>query len=155
MSPSARKGIFVGYTPSSQSWMVYFPATRTVLSSRSVTFDEEWRPLSPSRPFPELLADSGGALPLEREPFLFKHPVNTGVVNTNVLHTIVLSVAPPPPPPGSSSSSSTCGSHTTISHSSRARHGHHITGLCCDTLKASLSSRCITFCPLGCTAGHF
>ncbi len=86
MSPPARKGIFVGYTPSSRSWMVYLPATRTVLSSRSVTFDEEWRPLSPSRPFPELPSDSGGAAPLEREPFLFKHHVNTGSVTTIVMH---------------------------------------------------------------------
>jgi hypothetical protein len=104
MSPPARKGIFVGYTPISQSWMVYFPATRTVLSSRSVTFDEEWRPLSPSRPFTELLADSGGAVPLEREPFLFKPPVNTRAVTTIVLHSTVMfprPVAPTMPPPTS------------------------------------------------------
>ena len=34
MQAPSRKGVFVGYTPNSQSWQVYFPATRTVLSSR-------------------------------------------------------------------------------------------------------------------------
>ena len=102
MSPPARKGIFVGYTPSSESWMVYFPATRTVLSSRSVTFDEEWRPLSPSRPFPKRQTNSRGAVPLELEPFLFKPPVNTGAVTTTVLQSTVLpprQVAPTLPSP--------------------------------------------------------
>ena len=95
MSPPARKGIFVGYTPNSQSWMVYFPSTRTILSSRSVTFDEEWRPLSPSRPFSELLHPKpGGTTPLEREPFLFKAPMNDGHVMTTVPHSTVL---PPQP----------------------------------------------------------
>ncbi len=49
MQAPSRKGVFVGYTPNSQAWMVYYPASRTVLSSRSVTFDEEWRPISPLR----------------------------------------------------------------------------------------------------------
>ena len=97
MSPPARKGIFVGYTPNSQSWMVYFPATRTVLSSRSLTFDEEWRPLSPSRPFPELHPNPGGAAPLEREPFLFKTHVNSGAVMTTMSQSTVLPPRPVAP----------------------------------------------------------
>ena len=95
MSPPARKGVFVGYTPNSQSWMVYFPSTRTIISSRSVTFDEEWRPLSPHRPFSELMHPKpGGADPVERDPFLFKAPVTAGIVITTATH---LSVLPPQP----------------------------------------------------------
>ncbi len=41
MQPPSRKGLFVGYTPNNQSWMVYIPESKTVLSSRSVTFDED------------------------------------------------------------------------------------------------------------------
>jgi hypothetical protein len=41
MQPPSRKGLFVGYTPNSQSWMVYIPESRTVMSNRSVTFDED------------------------------------------------------------------------------------------------------------------
>ena len=75
--------------------MVYFPSTRTILSSRSVTFDEEWRPLSPYRPFSELLHPKPeGAAPIERDPFLFKTPVTAGTVMTKATH---LSVLPPQP----------------------------------------------------------
>jgi hypothetical protein len=36
----AWKGVFVGYTSESQAWLVYNPATRRVVSSRNVVFDE-------------------------------------------------------------------------------------------------------------------
>ena len=124
MSPPARKGIFVGYTPSSQSWMVYFPATRTILSSRSVTFDEEWRPLSPSRPFPELPSDFGGAAPLEREPFLFKHLVNTGSVITIVMHSIVLPPRPVAPTMPSISTAQEIGTVISSPAPAMTRSGH-------------------------------
>ena len=62
-----------------------------------MTFDEEWRHLSPSRPFPELQPNSGGAVPLEREPFLFKPPVNIGVVMTTVPQSTVLPPRPVAP----------------------------------------------------------
>ena len=48
MDPPSREGIFVGYASDSKAWMVYFPTTRSTISSRSVTFNEQWRPLSPS-----------------------------------------------------------------------------------------------------------
>jgi hypothetical protein len=99
MQVPSRKGVFVGYTPNSQSWQVYFPATRTVLSSRSVTFDEEWRPLSPSR---ILTAPSKEAHQFEHEPFMFKHPVTSGLLQPMVNHTpfvstLTLPVRPVPP----------------------------------------------------------
>jgi hypothetical protein len=36
----AWKGIFVGYASYSPAWLVYNPATRRVVSSRNVVFDE-------------------------------------------------------------------------------------------------------------------
>ncbi len=87
MQAPSRKGVFVGYTPNIQSWQVYFPATRTVLSSRSVTFDEEWRPLSPYRVTLPAVPSSGSAPTLEHEPFMFKHPVTTGALPPMVNHT--------------------------------------------------------------------
>jgi hypothetical protein len=36
----AWKGVFVGYASESHAWLVYNPATRWVLSSRNVVFDE-------------------------------------------------------------------------------------------------------------------
>ena len=77
MQAPSRKGIFVGYTPNSQSWMVYLPATRTVLSSRSVTFDEEWRPLSPIRNLTDPASTIGGTAPIDCESFFYKNPVTS------------------------------------------------------------------------------
>ena len=87
MEAPSRKGVFVGYTPNSQSWQVYFPATRIVLSSRSVTFDEEWRPLSPYRVTPSAVPFSESTPVLEHEPFMFKHPVTSGALPPMVNHT--------------------------------------------------------------------
>jgi hypothetical protein len=36
----AWKGVFVGYDSESPAWLVYNPATRRVVSSRNVVFDE-------------------------------------------------------------------------------------------------------------------
>lgn len=88
MYTPSRKGIFVGYTPNNTAWMVYIPPSRTVISSRPVTFDEDWRPLSALCPFNTLVTGHGGAtaqvdsaipsltpVDAEVEPFLFKaHP---------------------------------------------------------------------------------
>ena len=43
--PAAREGIFVGYSPDSTGWQVYFPSTGTTVVSRSVRFNELWRSL--------------------------------------------------------------------------------------------------------------
>ncbi len=75
MKSTSKKGVFVGYIPNSQAWMVYYPASRTVISSRSVTFDEEWRPVSPLRALNSAPQSSptAGAVPVD--PFLYKAPV--------------------------------------------------------------------------------
>jgi hypothetical protein len=52
----AWKGIFVGYAFDSPSWLIYNPATRRVIRSRNVIFDETWRDTLPSPqgpPIPE------------------------------------------------------------------------------------------------------
>jgi hypothetical protein len=44
----AWKVIFVGYAFDSPAWLVYNPATRHVIRSRNVVFDETWRDTIPS-----------------------------------------------------------------------------------------------------------
>lgn len=78
MEAPSRKGLFVGYSPSSQSWIIYLPSTRTILSSHSVTFDEEWRSLSPMCALSAPASSPRGAALIEREPFLYKHLVTYG-----------------------------------------------------------------------------
>ncbi len=63
------------------------PPRHHVISNRSVTFDEEWRPLSPLRTFPMLPLNARGVAPLEREPFLFKHPITSGQSGPFIDHT--------------------------------------------------------------------
>ena len=41
--PAAREGIFVGYSRDSRGWLVYFPDTRSTVTSRSVQFHELWK----------------------------------------------------------------------------------------------------------------
>ena len=61
MEAPSRKGIFVGYTPNSQSWMFYLPSAWIVLSSRSVTFDEERSSLIPLPALSAPAPSPGGA----------------------------------------------------------------------------------------------
>ena len=49
LQPKAWKGIFVGYAPDSPAYLIYNPATRSVIRSQNVTFHESWRDsLTPS-----------------------------------------------------------------------------------------------------------
>ena len=40
LSPAAKMGVFVGYSRHSKGWLVYIPESRTLLTCRSVIFDE-------------------------------------------------------------------------------------------------------------------
>ena len=42
-----RKGVMVGYSSNSAGWLVYFPDTGSVVTTRSVAFDERWVPSIP------------------------------------------------------------------------------------------------------------
>ena len=41
LDPSGRKGIFVGYSESSNAYIIYFPGFKKIDISRDVTFDED------------------------------------------------------------------------------------------------------------------
>ena len=41
LDPSRRKSIFVGYSDTSKSYLVYFPGFKKINISRDVTFDED------------------------------------------------------------------------------------------------------------------
>jgi hypothetical protein len=41
MEPSGKKGVFVGYSESSEAYMIYVPGQRQIEVSRDVTFHEE------------------------------------------------------------------------------------------------------------------
>jgi hypothetical protein len=41
MEPSGKKGVFVGYSESSEAYMIYVPIHRKIEVSRDVTFHEE------------------------------------------------------------------------------------------------------------------
>ncbi len=71
----AWKGIFVGYSFDSPAWLVYNPATRHVIRSRNVVFDETWRDTIPSPPGPPIPEDDVYdddyeiiPLPIQQEP---------------------------------------------------------------------------------------
>ena len=44
LDPKAWKGIFVGYAVDSHVYLVYNPATKSVIRTHNVTFDETWLP---------------------------------------------------------------------------------------------------------------
>ncbi len=78
--------------------MVYYPASRTVISSRSVTFDEEWRLVSPLRALsaPQS-SQAAGAVPADA--FLYKapltDPIPVSVPQSPAAHTVTSPAEPP------------------------------------------------------------
>jgi hypothetical protein len=57
LGDKAWKGIFVGYAFDSPAWLIYNPATRHVIRSRNVVFDETWRDTFPSPQGPPIPED--------------------------------------------------------------------------------------------------
>lgn len=48
MDPPSKHCIFVGYSNDGKSWQIYYTMTKSIVSSRSATFNEHWRSLSPN-----------------------------------------------------------------------------------------------------------